>query len=250
MPILTDKVAIVTGAAQGLGAAYARALAAEEAKVAIFDLQLEKAERTTTDLPGAIALEVDVSDREAVRRAVQQVKERLGRVDILINNAAFVSTPASRTKPWFELPQEDWERVVDVNLGGCFYGCAAVAPIMIAQRSGKIINISSSTFWSPPPQLAHYVATKAGIIGLTRALARELGRHGVTVNAVAPGLTRTEHTTSVYGAEHFDRAAAARALPRIEDPQDVVGTVLYLCSPASNFVTGQTILVDGGQNFD
>ncbi|HLG73497.1 MAG TPA: SDR family oxidoreductase [Chloroflexota bacterium] len=249
MPTLTGKVAIVTGAAQGLGAAYARALATEGARVAVFDLQSDKAQFVAAEIEG-LSLNVDVSDREAVRQAVQEVHGRLGRVDILINNAAFVSTEASRTKPWYELPQGDWERVVNVNLGGCFYGCAAVAPLMIAQGSGKIVNVSSSTFWSPPPQLAHYVATKAGIIGLTRALARELGRHGVNVNAVAPGLTRTEHTASVYPAEYFERVATMRALPRVEETSDLVGTVLYLCSPASDFLTGQTILVDGGQNFD
>lgn len=249
MAILSGKVAIVTGAAQGLGAAYARALAAEGARVALFDLQEDGVKQMAGELDG-LALRVDVSDREAVREGVQLVHAQLGRVDVLINNAAFVSTEASRTKPWYELPQQDWERVVDVNLGGCFYGCAAVAPIMIGQGSGKIVNISSSTFWSPPPQLAHYVATKAGIIGLTRALARELGKHGVNVNAVAPGLTRTEHTTSVYPAEYFERVATMRALPRVEETKDLVGTVLYLCSPASDFLTGQTILVDGGQNFD
>ena len=249
MPTLSGKAAIVTGAAQGLGAAYARALAAEGARVAIFDLQRDRMRQVAGEIDG-LSLEVDVSDREAVRQAVDQVHSQLGHVDVLINNAAFVSTEASRTKPWYELPQQDWERVVNVNLGGCFYGCAAVAPIMIAQGSGKIVNVSSSTFWSPPPQLAHYVATKAGIIGLTRALARELGRHGVNVNAVAPGLTRTEHTASVYSRDYFEKVATFRALPRVEETSDLVGTVLFLCSPASDFMTGQTILVDGGQNFD
>jgi NAD(P)-dependent dehydrogenase (short-subunit alcohol dehydrogenase family) len=246
---LSGKVAIVTGAAQGLGESYARALAAEGAKVAVFDIQGERAQRLAKELSDGTALTVDVSNRQAVRDAVEQVKSRYGRVDILINNAAFVSTPASRSLPWYELPQEDWERVINTNLGGCFYGCAAVAPIMIAQGLGKIVNISSSTFWSPPPQLAHYVGTKAGIIGLTRAYARELGRHGITVNAVAPGLTRTEHTAGLYPLEYFERSASLRALPRIEEREDLVGTVLYLCSPASDFVTGQVILVDGGQNF-
>jgi NAD(P)-dependent dehydrogenase (short-subunit alcohol dehydrogenase family) len=134
-------------------------------------------------------------------------------------------------------------------LGGCFYCCAAVAPIMIAQSAGKIVNVSSTTFWSPAPQLAHYVTTKAGIIGLTRALSRELGRYGINVNAIAPGFTRTD-ATAYYPPEQFERSAAARAIPRIEEREDLVGTVLYLCSPASDFVTGQVIVVDGGGTFD
>lgn len=250
MPLFINQVAIVTGGAQGLGEAYAHALAAEGATVAIFDLQGEKALQVASQLPNGLALTVDVSNREAVKAAVDQVQARFGRVDILVNNAAFASTVASRTKPWYELPQADWERVVGVNLGGCFYGCAAVAPIMIAQGSGRIVNVASTVFWSPPPRLAHYAATKGGIIALTRALARELGPHGVNVNAVAPGFTRTEHTAGVYRPEDFERAAAGRAIARVEEREDLVGTVMYLCSPASAFVTGQVIVVDGGQVFD
>ena len=249
MPTFTDQVAIVTGAAQGLGEAYARGLAEEGATVAIFDLQLEKAREVASQLPNGLALEVDVSDREAVKSAVEQVGARFGRVDVLVNNAAFASTPASRTLPWYELPQADWERVIGVNLGGCFYGCAAVAPIMIAQGRGRIVNVASTVFWSSPPKLAHYVASKGGIVALTRALARELGPHGVNVNALAPGFTRTEHTAAVYRPEDFERAAAGRAIARVDEPADLVGTVLFLCSPASAFVTGQVIVVDGGQVF-
>ncbi len=137
-----------------------------------------------------------------------------------------------------------------VNLGGAFYGCAAVAPSMMTQGHGKIVNVTSTVFWDPPAHLAHYVTTKAGIIGLTRALARELGPSGVTVNAVAPGFTRTENIRRVYPQSYFEEYASRRALPRIQEPEDMVGTVLYLCSPASNFVTGQVIVVDGGLAFD
>jgi NAD(P)-dependent dehydrogenase (short-subunit alcohol dehydrogenase family) len=249
MPLFDGQVAIVTGAAQGIGEAYARGFAAEGATVAIFDAQLDKAHAVADGLPHALALPVDVSDRQAVKDAVAQVRDRFGRVDVLVNNAAFASSPASRSGPWYDLPQADWERVLEVNLGGCFYGCAAVAPIMIEQAHGRIVNIASTVFWSPPPRLAHYVATKGGIIGLTRALARELGSHGVNVNAVAPGFTRTD-ATAYYPAEAFERSATARAIPRVEEPKDLVGTVLYLCSPAAAFVTGQVIVVDGGGTFD
>jgi len=244
------KVAIITGAAQGLGEGYARAFAAEGAVVVIFDVQTDKARQVASELANGSAIVVDVADRMAVANAVQQVKERHGHIDILINNAAVASTAASRSKPWYELPQEDWDRTMAVNLGGAWNCCSAVVPIMIAQASGKIVNVSSSTFWQPPGQLLHYITTKGGLIAFTRSLARELGQHGINVNAIAPGLTRTEALAHAYSDEYFRENASRRSIPRIEQPSDLVGTVLYLCSPASDFVTGQVILVDGGESFD
>jgi NAD(P)-dependent dehydrogenase (short-subunit alcohol dehydrogenase family) len=251
---LDGKVAIITGAGGGLGEAYARKLASEGAAIAVFEIRAEAAEKTADALTAqdhrAIAVPVDVSDRAAMRTAVEQVVERFGRVDILVSNAHSGSSPEGRKLPWYELPQRDWDRAMAVNIGGAFYGACAVAPFMIAQGYGKIVNIASTTFWSAAPHLSHYIASKGGVVGLTRALAGELGNSGVTVNAVSPGLTRTDNTIGIYPESFFQEYASRRAIPRIAETSDLVGAVLYFCSPASDFVTGQVLIVDGGTIFN
>ena len=249
-----DRVVAITGAARGLGAAYAQALAERGASVALLDVLGEQAQSVAdaiNDRGGrAAALTADVSDRDSVRSALAVAAESLGPVDILINNAGLGTTEKTKGVPWYDWPVEAWDHVVAVNMRGCFLCAQAVAPSMIERGWGRIINVSSATFWSPVAEAAHYVAAKGGIIGLTRALAAGLGQHGITVNSLVPGLTRTEQMESMYPASVFEYYKQLRAIPRDAIPQDLVGTVLYLCSPASDFVTGQSFIVDGGHILD
>lgn len=248
------KVAIITGAAGGLGLTYARALVERGARVILADIQAEAvvAAAASIDPSGATARGVvlDVSDRQAWLDLVDEILRDWGRVDILVNNAAAGSTEKGRSLPWYQLPQEDFDRAMEVNVRGAFFGACAVAPHMIEKGAGKIVNVSSATVWNPTVRLSHYIASKAGVIGLTRALAVEFGSAGVTVNSLAPGLTRTDRMVQVYPAEVFESYAKARAIPRVEEPDDLVGPLLYLCSPASDFVTGQVLVVDGGIAFN
>ena len=249
----SQRVAIVTGAARGLGAAYARALAEKGAAVALLDVLSEQAASVAADIVSnggrALAIETDVSDPTSFRAAVTTTTEGLGAVDILINNAGLGTTAQTKGVPWYEWPVDAWDTVVAVNMRGCFLGAQAVAPGMMERRWGRIVNVSSATFWSPIVEAVHYVAAKGGVIGLTRALAAGLGEHGITVNTLVPGLTRTEHMEQMYPAQVFEHYKTLRAIPRDGVPADLVGTVLYLCSPASDFVTGQTFIVDGGHIF-
>lgn len=251
---LSGKVTIVTGAARGLGAAYARALGGKGAAVTVADVLAEEAGEVANEILSnggrAIAVETDVSDQDSFRAAVAATKEQFGSVDILINNAAIGTTPQTKDAPWHEWPVEAWDKVMAVNMRGSFLGAQAVAPGMIEKGWGRIVNVSSASFWSPMIEAAHYVASKGGVLGLTRALAAGLGQHGVTVNALVPGLTRTENVEQIYPPEVFERFRAMRAIPRDAAPDDLVGAVLYLCSPASDFVTGQTFIVDGGHVYD
>ena len=178
------------------------------------------------------------------------VNRAFGPVDILINNAGFGTTPETAGLAWHEWPEDAWDAVLDCNLKGAFLACQAVAPAMMDQGWGRIINVSSDTVWHPLPDGAAYIASKAGLIGLTRSLATGLGDHGVTVNTLVPGLTRTEHMADLYPDEQFEAFAQLRSLPRVEVAEDLVGTVLFLSSDASAFVTGQAFVVDGGHVFD
>jgi NAD(P)-dependent dehydrogenase (short-subunit alcohol dehydrogenase family) len=173
-----------------------------------------------------------------------QVVERWGRVDILVNNAGLYATLSRR--PFYELPLEEWERVMAVNLKGPWLCARAVYPAMKQQGYGKIINIASATFFSGSPLWSHYVASKGGLIGLTRAMAREVGDDGICVNAIAPGFTLTEASRSVM-PEAESYGVTRGAIKRAEQPKDVAGLVVFLASEASNFITGQTMVVDGGR---
>jgi NAD(P)-dependent dehydrogenase (short-subunit alcohol dehydrogenase family) len=193
-----------------------------------------------------IALRADVSDESAVRALVREVKERCGRIDILVNNAAVASVlqPVAPT----ELEVELWDRVMAVNVRGPFLMAKHVAKIMIAQRGGKIINISSGVAYKGAKGLVHYVTSKAAVLGLTRALARDLGPHQICVNTIAPGLIVSESLLANQpDMDGIRRAAAAtRSLAHEGEPNDLLGTLLFLASPDSDFVTGQTIVLDGG----
>jgi NAD(P)-dependent dehydrogenase (short-subunit alcohol dehydrogenase family) len=243
---LEGRVAVVTGGAQGIGNAIARGLAAEDARVVVADLQ--RAEEAARPL-GGVGLTVDVSDESQVLRMVEDVVERCGRIDILVNNAGLYASLEMR--PFTEIPIDEWRRVMDVNVLSMFLTCRAVVPRMREQGGGRIVNISSGTPFRGVPFLLHYVTSKGAIVALTRALAKELGSDEVLVNCVAPGFTMSEgvkeHPEVIEALREV--SVAARTLKRDQHPEDVVGSVVFLCGPGAAFITGQTIVIDGGQYF-
>jgi NAD(P)-dependent dehydrogenase (short-subunit alcohol dehydrogenase family) len=244
---LKGRVAIITGAAQGIGNAIAKGLAAEGARVVVADLN--RAEEAAADFDGGVGLMVDVADEAQIERMARDVVDRCGRIDILVNNAGLYASLAMR--PFTEIPVDEWRRVMDVNVLSMFLACRAVVPHMREQGGGRIVNISSGTPFRGVPFLLHYVTSKGAIVALTRALAKELGRDDVLVNCVAPGFTMSdgvrEHPEVVEALR--DVSISARTLQRDEEPEDVVGAVVFLCGPGAAFVTGQTIVIDGGQYF-
>jgi NAD(P)-dependent dehydrogenase (short-subunit alcohol dehydrogenase family) len=235
---LDGKVALVTGGAQGIGAAIADGLHAEGAEVVIADLN-----------PPEGGIKADVANEDDVQRMIDETVERHGRLDVLINNAGLYASLAMR--PFTEIPLEEWRQVMDVNVASMFLTCRAVVPVMREQGGGKIVNISSGTPFRGVPFLLHYVTSKGAIVAFTRALAKELGPANVRVNCVAPGFTMSAgveaHPEVVEKLR--DVSVAARTIQRDQVPEDVVGAVVYLCGPSSDFVTGQTIVIDGGQYF-
>lgn len=245
----STRTVVVTGAGGGLGAAFARAFAAAGDRMVIADIDGDAASRvaaeiTETAAVPAIAVRVDVTDRASTDALAAAAVEAGGTVDVLVNNAAIYA--AVTRSPFEDIDEGEWDRVMAVNLKGPWQVTRALSPHLA--DGGRVINISSATVYSGSAQWAHYVASKSGVIGLTRVLAKELGARGITVNAVAPGFTLTEasHGLIENAAEYgVDRGAIRRAI----DPEDIVGTVQYLASPASAFVTGQTVVVDGGRQF-
>jgi NAD(P)-dependent dehydrogenase (short-subunit alcohol dehydrogenase family) len=235
---LAGKVAIVTGGAQGIGRAIAGGLVADGAEVVVADLN-----------PPEGGIRADVSHEEDVARLVDETVRRHGRIDVLVNNAGLYASIPMR--PFTEIPLEEWRQVMDVNVASMFMTCRAVVPVMREQGGGRIVNISSGTPFRGVPFLLHYVTSKGAIVAFTRALAKELGKDGVLVNCVAPGFTLTEgveaHPEVIEKLR--DVSIAARTLQRDQLPEDVVGAVVFLCGPGSSFVTGQTIVIDGGQTF-
>jgi NAD(P)-dependent dehydrogenase (short-subunit alcohol dehydrogenase family) len=245
---LKNKVAIVTGAAQGIGAAYAQGLAAAGAAVAVCDVLDARplAEKMTAGGAKVIHDKVDITDPEAVGGFVKRVNSELGGLHVLVNNAALFGT-LSRT-PMENISSSDWDRVMAVNTRGTFEFIKAVVPTMRAQGYGKIVNIASATVSSGTPLLLHYVASKGAIIAMTRSLARELGAAGIRVNCISPGFTLSEAVKSKYTSEIVQSIASMRALKRDQLPADLVDTVLFLSSSGSDFITGQNIIVDGGSH--
>ena len=241
---LDDKVAIVTGGARNIGAVYARALAAEGARVVIADvLDGAPAARAIEDAGGqAVSVEVDVSREDDTLRMTETAMDAFGRIDVLVNNAAIYLSINRR--PFYEISAEEWDRVTAVNIKGVFLCAKAVFPHMRDQGGGKIINISSNTVMAGTPDFLHYIASKSALVGMTRSMARELGTHGINVNAIAPGLV--EHEGQTVPGEISASRVRARSIQRRQTPEDLTGALLYLASPDSDFVTGQTLVVDGG----
>jgi NAD(P)-dependent dehydrogenase (short-subunit alcohol dehydrogenase family) len=244
---LFGKTAIVTGAARGLGAVYAAALAERGAHVVAVDIVDAGADGPSGERGGGstIFVRADVARESDARRLAEEAQRRFGRIDILVNNAA-VYGDLERKKPFEEIAETEWDRVMAVNVKGVWQCAKAAAPHMRRQRAGKIINIASSSVYAGTPGLAHYVASKAAVIGLTRVLAQELGEYGVCVNAIAPGLVRTDASRRLNPDDYFERGRLRRAIKRVMVPEDLIGTLIFLASPTSDFVTGQTFVVDGG----
>jgi 2-hydroxycyclohexanecarboxyl-CoA dehydrogenase len=238
---LTDKIAIVTGGGQGIGRAIAEKLAAEGATVVVTDLVGQNASQTANGLPGAVAIGVDVTDRQAVQAMADQVVQLFGRIDVLVNNAGW-----DKASPFVDSEPGDWDRAIAVNLYGVLHTCKAVLPIMAAQGSGAVVNLGSDAGRVGSSGEAVYSAAKGGVIAFTKSLAREMARHQVRVNCVCPGPTDTALFASFAGPKL--REALTKAIPfrRLGQPADVANVVAFLASDEASFVTGQTVSVSGG----
>jgi NAD(P)-dependent dehydrogenase (short-subunit alcohol dehydrogenase family) len=244
---LDGKVAIVTGGAQGIGRAIADQLATEGARIVIADLK--GAEEAAASYVDGVGLTVDVAAEDDVARMAAETVERCGSIDILVNNAGLYASLAMR--PFDQIPVDEWRQVMDVNVLSMFLTCRAVVPRMREQGSGRIVNISSGTPFRGVPFLLHYVTSKGAIVAFTRALAKELGADDVLVNCVAPGFTMSdgvhEHPEVIEALQEV--SVSARTIKRDQVPEDIVGAVAFLCGPGATFITGQTMVIDGGQYF-
>ena len=251
---LKDKVVIVTGGGHGIGKAYCHGFGQAGSRVVVADIDKPAADQVSAEVmqqngAQALALHTDVADEKSTKEMASAVLQRFGRIDVLINNAAiFATIPMNRGRIETIDPAE-WDRLMAVNLKGLFFCCRAVLPSMRAQKSGKIINIASGTVFAGSPGRIHYVTSKMATIGFTRTLAREVGDDNINVNVLAPGNTLSEENPSQEVIRLRESSAGLRALKRVQMPQDVVGAMLFLASPLSDFMTGQTVNVDGGISF-
>jgi len=245
---LSGRVAIITGAGQGIGRAFAKAFAAEGAIPIIAERNRERGEAVAAEIAAsggqARAITTDVADPDSVAAMAKAVEGDFGRIDILINNAAIFSTLEMR--PFDQIPLKEWEAVLRVNVTGAFLCARAVVGAMRRARFGRIINMASGAVSLGRPNYLHYIASKAALDGMTRSLARELGTHGITVNAIPPGATFTEIERKTVTPEQKERIIAMQCIPRPEGPDDLIGTALFLASDAASFLTGQALTVDGG----
>ena len=247
---LEDRVAIVTGGGHGIGKAYATRFASEGAKIVIAEIDEKAAQAVARELTAAgreaLGVNTDVSDPVSTERMAAATIERFGRIDILVNNAAiFATVPMSRS-PFDQITVDEWDRMMSVNLKGTWLASCAVIPQMRKQGYGKIINISSGTALKGSPSRIHYVTSKAGILGFTKTLANEVGKDNICVNCVAPGSTLSEENPDEGVIKMRNQAASSRALKRVQSPDDLTGAIVFFASADSDFITGQTLVVDGG----
>jgi pyridoxal 4-dehydrogenase len=240
---LEGRVAIVTGAAQGIGKAIADKLAEEGATVVVADLNGEGAERAAP--AGGEGMRVDTSSEDDVRRMVDEVGSRHGKLDVLVNNAAIVPFT-----PWDEVDFAEWRRIMAVNLDGVFLCCHYGHKPMREAGYGRIVNISTNAMLAGTPNLSHYVASKGGVLAFTRALAREIGKYGITVNTVAPGLTETEGTLASPHKEAFEFVQMLQCIPRRGVARDIAPAVAFLASEEAGWITGQLLVADAGMSHD
>lgn len=247
---LQGKVALVTGGATGIGRFYTAALAGAGAQVAAADINSEAVAAAEVELgrqfPGQVmGIEVDVGIRQRVRDMVAAVEQRWGHLDILVNNAGLLAALPQREAFW-EIPDEEWDRVMAVNVRSMFFCVTEALPLMRRNNWGRIINIASGLAFKGNPILMHYAASKSAVVGLTRSMATALGPMGINVNAIAPGGTASPTLMAARPGMDRNATVGQRIIKRVEVPEDLIGTLLYLASPASDFVTGQTVAVDGG----
>lgn len=237
---LENRVAIVTGAAQGIGRAIAEKLHAEGATIAAADLNGDGAKATASDL-GGLGIQADISSEADANRIAQETLDRYGKIDVLVNAAAIVPFI-----PWDEVDFAYWRKIISVNLDGAYLVSRAVEKPMRQAGYGRIVHIASNAFYAGTPNMGPYLAAKGGVIGLTRALATELGKYGITANAVAPGITRTEGCLATPHKDSFDFVQMLQAIPRHGLPSDIAPAVAFLASEESGWVTGQVLIADAG----
>ncbi len=236
------RVAIVTGAAQGIGRAIADRLAAEGATLAVVDINDRAAKAAAAEIGGdAFAVGCDIGDPASVAALHETVVERAGKLDVLVNAAAIVPFV-----PWDELTFEEWRRVMRVNLDGTYLMCRAGSDLMRKNGYGRIVNIASNSIFAGTPNMAHYVASKGGILAFTRALATELGPHQITANSVCPGLTDTEGVQQTSHKDAFEFVEMLQAIKGRGKPQDIAPAVAFLASEDAHWITGQALAVDAG----
>ncbi len=250
---MDKKVCVITGGGQGIGRALSIHFAANGFIVAIAEMNARNGSNVAAEIAAsggeALAIETDVTDSESVRNLFARVNERFGRVDVLINNARWSGLAPTRVQ---DISDEDWRRAMDVNVTGAFNCVREAVPIMIAAGWGRIVIMSSATIRQPPSRpYAHYITSKAALVGMTRALARELGEFGITVNAILPGSIETgvERPSPVTSEVRASRAKEAQAIPRVIKSEDLAGAAFFLASDAAAFITGQSLAVDGGFSY-
>lgn len=244
---LAGRTALVTGAAHGIGLAYARGLGRAGANVVVADIDGEGMDQAVATLAdegiAAAGQQVDIADPASVEACRDMLE---GPVDVLINNAAMFETVPMSRAGYAELAVEEWDRMMGVNLRGTWLMCRTFVPLMQERGYGKVVNVSSGTALKGANGRIHYVTSKGGVLAFTKTLAREVGPDGVMVNCIAPGSTLSAEERTEHELERRSRAIAGRALKRVQEPEDLVGAAVFLSAPASDFITGQTLVVDGG----